>query len=108
MTGEEDVVHAREASKHDVEDHAEAHDEGGVLAEVSQSHGHDGLVVGNDALHVEGVVEDLTKGEQGAGLQERSASGEHQEAHDGLDGTHDDFLDGLTLEGKAEESEKAN
>ena len=108
VTGEEDVVHAREASKHDVEEHAHAHDECGVLTEVGQSHGHDGLVVRHDALHGEGVVEDLAEGEQGAGLQVAGAGGENQEAHDGLDGAHDNVLDRLLLKREAEESEKAN
>ena len=108
VAGEEDVAHAREASQHDVEDHADAHDEGGVLAERVQSHGDDGLVVRHDALHGERVVEDLAEGEQGAGLQVAGTGGEDQEANDGLDGTHDNILDRLLLKHEAEESEKAD
>ena len=101
-------MHAREAGKHDVEDHADAHDECGGLTEVVQSHGDDGLVVRHDALHGERVVEDLTKGEQGAGLQVAGTGGEDQEAHDGLDGARNNVLDRLLLKREAEESEKAN
>lgn len=77
-------------------------------AEVVEGHRDDGLVVRNDALHVEGVVEDLAEGVQRTGLQERRAGVEDQEAHDGLDGAGNDVLDRLALKRKTEEREKAD
>ena len=106
VAGQEDVGHAGEAGQDDVERHAEGHDDGRAGAEVLECVGDDGLVVGNDALHVEGVVEQLAKREQGAGLQERSTGRQDQESHDGLDGALGDVLDGLALEGEADEGEE--
>ena len=101
-------MHAREAGKQDVQNHADAHDQSGVRAELGEGHGNDGLVVRDDALHVEGVVEQLTEGEQGTSLQVASTSREHEEADDGLHGAHNDILDSLALEGETHESKEAD
>ena len=108
VTGQEDVRHTGEAREDDVENHAAGHDNGGVGTKVLQRVGDDRLVVGNDALHVEGVVEDLTEGQQRIRLQERRACAKNQEAHDGLDGTLEHVLRRLALKDKAEKGEQAD
>ena len=108
VTGQEDVGHAGEAGEHDVEHHAQGHDDGRSLTKVGEGHGNHGLVVGNHALHVEGVVEQLAKGEQGAALQEGCTSGKYEETNDGFDGAAYDVLHGLLLKHETEEGEKTN
>ena len=61
VAGQEDVLKSGEAGQHDVEDHSQSHDVGCLCAKILKRVGYDRLVVGYDALHVEGVVENVTE-----------------------------------------------
>jgi hypothetical protein len=97
VASQEDVGPTREAGDDDVQDHAQSHDDGGVGAELLECVGDNCLVVGDDALHIEGIVKDLAKREQRVGLQERRACRQNQEADDRLERALDDFLNWLAL-----------
>ena len=61
VAGQEDVLKSGEAGQHDVEDHSQSHDVGCLCAKILKRVGYDRLVVGYDALHVEGVVENVSE-----------------------------------------------
>ena len=108
VTGQEDVGHAREARKDDVEHHAEGHDDSRGGTKGGEGIGDDGLVVRDDPLHVEGKVEDLAKGEQRVRLQKGGSRREDQKAHDGLEGALYDVLDWLALQTETQQGQEAN
>ena len=57
-------MHARKTCKDNVEDHTQTHNDCSGLAKVLKRHRNDCLVVGNNSLHIEGIIKNLTKRKQ--------------------------------------------
>ena len=64
VTCQEDIVHARKTCKDNVENHTQTHNDCGSLTKVLKRHRYDCLIVGNNSLHIEGIIKNLTKCKQ--------------------------------------------